>query len=324
MRTETVSISILKARIEEKIGRKIVKPKDFNFLRDTIFEQCHVLLSSTTLKRIWGYNHDGGTPRTSSLTPLAQYLGYEDWNHFALDVSKGQSNNDGLQKTFIDNNNDLHHKEQQIDDRNYRRHSWISFYAVLAFAVLSVIIGLAFGTYHKAAPKENTQNFTSGSQQHRVLRRGEDFFHSIDDYLPLFGITSSDTAYFRQIPNLKEIYVWGPEYGNPVWHNEGDKSQLMPTITEYWTPLEGTKEYISKEYVELANEKLFYERLEKDEIRVTFMKDITEGYYTFLGIYKMDRQLSSKQKTVWRRVADECDLSNLESLVLQRTASFTR
>ena len=153
----------------------------------------------------------------------------------------------------------------------------------------------------------------------RLLRKGQDCFRTIDDYLILFGIEASDTAYSRPLPGHKEVYVWGPEYQHPVWHNDGDTAQLMPTITEYWTPLPGEKEFQNEEYVRLANEKLYYERLEKDELRLTFMKNIVDGFYVFLGVYRMDRENSTKEKTVWKRVADQCDLGNLDKIELLRS-----
>ena len=152
----------------------------------------------------------------------------------------------------------------------------------------------------------------------RVLRKGQDCFRTIDDYLMLVGIEATDTAYFRPLPGNKYVYVWGPEYGHPVWHNEGDSTQLMPTITEYWTPLPGEQSFQNAEYVRLANEKLYYERLEKDELRLTFMKNIVDGFYVFLGIYRMDREQSTIEKTVWKRVSDQCDLGHLDKIELLR------
>jgi len=101
---------------------------------------------------------------------------------------------------------------------------------------------------------------------------------------------------------------------HPVWHNEGDPEKLMPTITEYWIPLPGDKDFQSAEYVRLANEKLYYERMNKNELRITFMKNIVDSFYVFLGIYVMDKEKSSKERTVWKRIADDCDLGLLDEL----------
>ena len=151
--------------------------------------------------------------------------------------------------------------------------------------------------------KAAADGLTAVSNQ-RVLHMGQDFFSSTDEYLTLFGITATDTAYYRPLPGLNEVYAWGPEFGNTTWHNEGDKQALMPTITEYWTPRDST---YTADYVSLVNEKLYYERLERDELRITFMRDIVDSLYIFLGIYRIDRGASNADHCVWRRVCDSCD-----------------
>ena len=88
----------------------------------------------------------------------------------------------------------------------------------------------------------------------------------------------------------------------------------MPTITEYWKPLPGTADYQSEEYIKEVNAKLYYERVTKDELRITFMRDLVDGFYVFLGVYRLDRELSYPEHCVWRRVSDECDLGRLGDL----------
>ena len=41
--------------IETALNHQIKTPKDFIFLRDNIYSRLHVLVSRTTLMRIWGY-----------------------------------------------------------------------------------------------------------------------------------------------------------------------------------------------------------------------------------------------------------------------------
>ena len=57
-------------------------PKDFEYLRDSIYEECHEMVSISTLKRLWGYNKYDNTPRKSSLNPIARYVGFRDWDDF--------------------------------------------------------------------------------------------------------------------------------------------------------------------------------------------------------------------------------------------------
>ena len=288
--TENYYIEQLRQEVEHKVGRKIKTPKDFELLRDVIYEECHTMLSISTLKRIWGYVQTDSSPRSSSLEPLVAFVGYDDWDAFVA----AQSTPDNTERPRRRNN----------------------IFYVLA-ALLTIIIATAcYFTFSEKDVVKNT--FQQANSTKRVLHKGQDCFRDTEDYLRLFGIASSDTNYFRPVPGMQNVYVWGPEYHHPVWHNEGDTSQLLPTITEYWTPLSGEQEYQNAEYVKLANEKLYYERLEKDELRITFMKNIVDGFYVFLGIYRMDKEHSTKEKTVWKRISDQCDLGNLDKMDLLR------
>ena len=83
MRNNDIKLPILRSQIETAIGHSVVTPKDFDSLRDMIFSRLHIYVSSTTLKRIWGYLNDDVTPRQSTLNILARYLGYVDFEAFA-------------------------------------------------------------------------------------------------------------------------------------------------------------------------------------------------------------------------------------------------
>ena len=48
-----------------------------------IFSRLHILVSATTLKRIWGYIDDNVSTRRGTLDILARYLGYADFEAFA-------------------------------------------------------------------------------------------------------------------------------------------------------------------------------------------------------------------------------------------------
>jgi hypothetical protein len=73
--------------VEKDINLKMRTPKDFDFLREQIFSKTNVLISSTTLKRIWGYLTEDTTPRDSSLTVLAHFLGYPDYEAFCAEIT---------------------------------------------------------------------------------------------------------------------------------------------------------------------------------------------------------------------------------------------
>ncbi len=85
MGTDTVKnhkMALLFERIEQKVDRRMKTPKDFEYLSVCIFETLHQRISSTTLKRMWGYVPESVKPRTSTLNLLAQFVNAENWEAF--------------------------------------------------------------------------------------------------------------------------------------------------------------------------------------------------------------------------------------------------
>ena len=57
---------------------------------------------------------------------------------------------------------------------------------------------------------------------------------------------------------------------------------------------------------------LQYRRM--NELRITFMKDLVDTGYVFLGVYRLSLTHSDTARCVWERVADEVDLRDLDRL----------
>lgn len=72
--------------IEKSLGKEMHTPSDFDLLRECIYNRLHILISSTTLKRIWGYLNDGVIARRGTFDILARFLGFRDYNHYEKDV----------------------------------------------------------------------------------------------------------------------------------------------------------------------------------------------------------------------------------------------
>lgn len=68
--------------IETALHRQMKTPKDFDFLKKKIYERLNILVSSTTLKRLWGYLDESVTPREKTLDVLTQFLGYRGWKEY--------------------------------------------------------------------------------------------------------------------------------------------------------------------------------------------------------------------------------------------------
>ena len=99
-------------------------------------------------------------------------------------------------------------------------------------------------------------------------------------------IHAGDTLWFQPVPRQEHLYVWGPQYRHPVWHNEGDALQLMPTITEYWEPVSGDSTQEVQQLVEKINRDGYYLTARTNDLRITFMRGLhpgTDTTYVFLG-----------------------------------------
>lgn len=90
-------IDKLKEEVETMLGKKVNGPKDFSNLSEQIFNRLKIVISPTTLKRLWGYLNEGGSPRKSTLTILAQFIGYRDWNNFC----NSPKDNNAVQSNLI-------------------------------------------------------------------------------------------------------------------------------------------------------------------------------------------------------------------------------
>ena len=69
--------------IEKAISKEVRTPKDFEELRERIYKRLHIIISSTTLKRIWGYLNDNVQTRPGTLDILAQFIGYPSFQLYA-------------------------------------------------------------------------------------------------------------------------------------------------------------------------------------------------------------------------------------------------
>lgn len=68
--------------IENRLGRGMLSPKDFDYLRNVIETQLNEYVSTSTLKRIWGYTKYSSSPSASILSTLCRLVGYRDWEYY--------------------------------------------------------------------------------------------------------------------------------------------------------------------------------------------------------------------------------------------------
>lgn len=67
-------------------------PRDFDRLSEMVFGRTRERVSTSTLKRLWGYVDNGVRPRAFTLDVLARFAGYESYDAFVKRNGKPESN----------------------------------------------------------------------------------------------------------------------------------------------------------------------------------------------------------------------------------------
>ncbi len=75
-------LAYLLTEVEKKYGRRIATTTDFESLSVVIEHQIGELISSSTLKRLWGYVRLNPTPRVATLDVLSRFIGHRDFKAF--------------------------------------------------------------------------------------------------------------------------------------------------------------------------------------------------------------------------------------------------
>lgn len=285
------ALAKLRELIEGVVERKMKTPKDFEFLSECIFDKFHERISPTTLKRIWGYLSETTTPRKSTLNILSKFVGYDNWKDFTEGAEDTEKEPEEEKAT-----------EKEEEKTQKKRFSPATLYTIIALLLIGIIAGVSYQVFNNSSDKSSAYTLKIG-----------DTFSSPHEYLKLFGIHATEKLWGQILPRHPNISVWGPNYRHSEWHNEGDKSKMMPTITEYWKP-----EGVDSDQIVQRNIDHFNHNSRLNEIRITFMKNLVDTNYVYLGVYRMSMELSDSTKVVWERVAEECDLNKIDYLELLR------
>lgn len=280
-------IALLRQKIEEKVGRQMYTPKDFEHLSTCIFNELHESVSPSTLKRMWGYVSTSSMPRESTLDILSQFLGYDDWQAYCDKASTPSPTREV--------------PEAEKKPKSYRP------YAIAAVATLVAAVALIFLFRSHWSPLAATAGQLPDTTA--IIKIGQRY-DSPQQYLRLFGIMADKYLWGQQVPNHPNISVWGPRYHHPNWHNEGDSATMLPTITEWWEPQDPSDSTAA--VIRNSDRYLHYRRM--DELRITFMKNLVDTDYVFLGVYRLSFSQSDTTRCVWQRVADEVDLHDIDKL----------
>lgn len=70
--------------VEGAMNQSMTSPTDFDRLAEAVFDRLHVMISSTTLKRMWGYLPHDSLPTRRTLNTLSLFVGFTDFDQFLL------------------------------------------------------------------------------------------------------------------------------------------------------------------------------------------------------------------------------------------------
>ena len=105
MKKEPVQIPELKAllaRVEEKYGQRVDTSTDFESLAVAINKETGEHISSSTLKRLWGYVSLSPAPRVTTLDVLSHYVGSVSFREFCKTQKTGfAEDSDFLRTRFV-------------------------------------------------------------------------------------------------------------------------------------------------------------------------------------------------------------------------------
>ncbi len=79
-------LNYLLAEVEKRYGRRLSTSADFEALSVVVEHECGELISSSTLKRLWGYVTLKPTPRISTLNVLSRYVGKRYFSAFKQSI----------------------------------------------------------------------------------------------------------------------------------------------------------------------------------------------------------------------------------------------
>lgn len=285
VKTQDAAVTLLLEKIEEQLGRKMMTPKDFDFLAVQVFEKTRQSISVSTLKRIWGYVSSKGAASETTLDILSKFAGYDSFFQFCKQTIETSESAD----------------KESLPLWRFGGGSLWRLGGGFLFALFLFLVFKPFGTSDRP-----------------VLKCGQTFA-SYEEFHSLFNIKATELLFFQPVPECSVAYVWAPQYNHPTYHNEGNPDSLMPTIAEYLSlkPLDDSPE--SRKLLLEENRKCYLTAIRNNQVRLVFMKNLPgDTCFTFTGVYRVSQVLSDTTKVVWARVLSECNLNDLENLVRLR------
>ena len=84
-------LAYLLTEVENRYGRRIATTTDFESLSFVIEHQTGEQISSSTLKRLWGYVSLNPTPRIATLDVLSKFVGHKNFKAFCESLKESKN-----------------------------------------------------------------------------------------------------------------------------------------------------------------------------------------------------------------------------------------
>lgn len=88
-------IDKLRQLVELKLGEKVENVKACQRLSESIKEECGILISDSTIRRLWNMLPGTSKPSAHTLNVVAKYIGYESWVKFCNKVTNEEESKAG-------------------------------------------------------------------------------------------------------------------------------------------------------------------------------------------------------------------------------------
>ncbi len=96
MEKQIPELAYLLQKVEERYGRGVNTSTDFEALSVTIEHETGEFISSSTLKRLWGYVSLQPSPRVATLDVLARFVGHASFSAFCKSLMSDPSFESGF------------------------------------------------------------------------------------------------------------------------------------------------------------------------------------------------------------------------------------
>lgn len=188
-------------KVEEKLGWGNYAQwtdSDFRNLSEIIKNSSGILVSSHTLKRLFGKikYRSNYNPQIATKEALAKYIGYESWNELKSDVSVEYSNNEKVLNSEPITGNS---RSRKLKHKHYYAVSGLIFFLLAAFVIFYVKQGkvagdYVFEVYHPVGKAPHTATFKYDISKLHYDQAFIDFDHFSNSGKYLMNTLNQDTG----------------------------------------------------------------------------------------------------------------------------------